>query len=282
MKLSELRQKFEKELSLIYSKSEIDLIFYSIAEKITRKPKSILRLALDEEWHEFEDRKKLFMLYLLQLKSRMPFQYVLGETEFYGLKFFVNKNVLIPRPETEELIEWILADRPNTESRIIDLGTGSGCIAVVLKNKIPDAEVWAMDASKKALNCAQTNSDYHRTEINFFQDNLLKMDFDPLPKFDIIVSNPPYISIAEKESMDFSVVGFEPKKALFVKDENPLIFYERIAEMGLKKLNPDGKIYVEINQNLGEETKAIFSALYPKVELRKDISGNYRMIRAGI
>ncbi|MGB6093729.1 MAG: peptide chain release factor N(5)-glutamine methyltransferase [Moheibacter sp.] len=282
MKLSELKQKFENELSGIYSKSEIDLIFYSIAEKIVRKPKSILRLALDEEWHEFEDKKKLFVLYLLQLKSGMPFQYVLGETEFYGLKFFVSKNVLIPRPETEELIEWILADRPKPNSRIIDLGTGSGCIAVVLKNKLQDSEVWAMDASKKALNCAQTNSDYHRTEINFFHDNLLKMDFDPLPKFDVIVSNPPYISITEKESMDFSVVGFEPKKALFVKDENPLIFYQKIAEMGLKKLNPDGRIYVEINQNLAEETKDIFLALYPKVELKKDISGNYRMIRAAI
>lgn len=282
MKLSELKQIFEKELDSIYSKSEIETLFFWTAEKIVRKPKSILRLAMDEEWHEFDDKKSLFLFCLMELKKRKPIQYVLGETEFFGLKFFVNPNVLIPRPETEELVEWILDDRPAPDARIIDLCTGSGCIAVALKKMLPDADVWAMDVSQKALNTAQTNSDYHRTEINFFCDDLLKTDPDPLPKFDIIVSNPPYVAISEKENMDVSVVEFEPQKALFVKDEDPLIFYRKIAEMGLKKLNPDGRIYVEINQNLAEETKEIFLEKYSAVELKKDISGNDRMIRAEI
>lgn len=279
MKLSALKKKFEIELNQIYSKSEIDTIFYWTAEKIVRKPQSILRLALDEEWHEFEERKNIFWLYLLELKQKKPFQYVLGETEFYGFRFFVNKDVLIPRPETEELIEWILDDKPKPNSSIIDLGTGSGCIAVTLKKMLPNAEVWAMDISEKALKTAKTNSDYHQIEINFLCNNLLEMDFEPLPKFDLIVSNPPYIAKSEKSTMDESVYGFEPEKALFVPDKDPLVFYRRIAEIGQKKLNQGGKIYVEINQKLAEETQSLFLDYFTEVELRKDISGNYRMIR---
>lgn len=279
MKLSELKEKFEKELKEIYSPAETDLIFFWIAEKIIGKPQSILKLALGEEWHEFEEKKNLFLFYLLELKSRKPVQYLLGETEFYGFRFFVNPSVLIPRPETEELIEWILSENQKANSKIIDLGTGSGCIAVVLKKNLPEATVYALDLSEKAIETAKINSGYHQTDIQFVCDDLLTMDFSFLPIFDIIVSNPPYIAETEKEKMDKTVVKNEPAVALFVKDDDPLIFYRKIALLGLEKLSPKGKIFVEINQNLAKETKEMFQKLYKNVELKKDISGNYRMIK---
>lgn len=279
MKLSELKEKFEKELKEIYSPAETDLIFFWIAEKIIGKPQSILKLALGEEWHEFEEKKNLFLFYLLELKSRKPVQYLLGETEFYGFRFFVNPSVLIPRPETEELIEWILSENQKANSKIIDLGTGSGCIAVVLKKNLPEATVYALDLSEKAIETAKINSGYHQTEIQFVCDDLLTMDFSFLPIFDIIVSNPPYIAETEKGKMDKTVVKNEPTVALFVKDDDPLIFYRKIALLGLEKLSPKGKIFVEINQNLAKETKEMFQKLYKNVELKKDISGNYRMIK---
>lgn len=280
MKLAELKSLYEKELKGVYTDAEIDLIFYWISEKITGKPRSILKLALEEEWHEFEDKKNLFIFHLLDLKRGKPIQYVLGETEFFGLRFFVNPGVLIPRPETEELVEWILNEQPAPTDRIVDLGTGSGCIAVSLKNKLPQNEIWALDVSEKALETARINAAYHSCEINFLNDDFLKMDFDRLPKFDIIVSNPPYIAISEKQQLDPVVVNNEPATALFVDDTDPLIFYRKIVDFGLKNLNPGGRIYVEINQNLAEETFAIFNEAFDETELKKDISGNFRMIRA--
>ena len=205
MKLSELKKKYEQELAGIYTSSEISTIFFWIAEKIIRKPQSILKLALEEEWSEFEDRKNLFYFYLIDLKKQKPIQYILGETEFYGRRFFVNPSVLIPRPETEELIEWIISDKPQPGNKIIDLGTGSGCIPIVLKKELPETEVWAMDVSSKALNTAQINADYNQAEVLFFRENLLEMDFNLMPDFDIIVSNPPYIAEKEREMISRSV-----------------------------------------------------------------------------
>ncbi|MFA5620429.1 MAG: peptide chain release factor N(5)-glutamine methyltransferase [Weeksellaceae bacterium] len=280
MKLADLRKLFRDELKTIYSSSESDILFFRLAEKIIRKPESMLRLALEEEWPEFEERKNLFLLYLLELKKHKPFQYVIGETEFYGMKFFVNENVLIPRPETEELIEWILNDASNSQLKIIDIGTGSGCIPVVLKKQMPAAEIYALDFSEKALNLAKINADYHQTEIHFLQDDFLNMHFDSLPEFDIIVSNPPYISENEKSGMDANVVKFEPHAALFVPDDHVLIFYERIIEFAQQKLKSNGNIYVEINQNLAHETEELFQNNFKNTVLKKDISGNFRMIKS--
>lgn len=281
MKLADLRKLFRDELKTIYSSSESDILFFRLAEKIIRKPESMLRLALEEEeWPEFEERKNLFLLYLLELKKHKPFQYVIGETEFYGMKFFVNENVLIPRPETEELIEWILNDASNSQLKIIDIGTGSGCIPVVLKKQMPAAEIYALDFSEKALNLAKINADYHQTEIHFLQDDFLNMHFDSLPEFDIIVSNPPYISENEKSGMDANVVKFEPHAALFVPDDHALIFYERIIEFAQQKLKSNGNIYVEINQNLAHETEELFQNNFKNTVLKKDISGNFRMIKS--
>lgn len=280
MKLLELQNTYQKELQSIYSSSEIDRIFFWIAEKILDKPEHILRLALEEEWWEFEEKKNQFLFKLVLLKDHTPIQYILGETEFYGMKFFVNENVLIPRPETEELVEWILKDVKNAGLKIIDIGTGSGCIPIVLKKNLPNASVWAMDFSEKAIETAQINADYHQTDIQFLQNDFLHMNFKELPEFDLIVSNPPYIGETEKNEMDENVVKFEPHSALFVPDENPLIFYEKIVEFAKQKLKPNGKIFVEINQNLARETKELFQNNFENTELKKDISENFRMIKA--
>lgn len=280
MKLIELKNLFQKELIEIYSESEIDSIFFWIAEKNLEKPASMLKLALHEEWTEFEENKNRFLFQLMQLKDHKPFQYVLGETEFYGLKFFVNENVLIPRPETEELVEWILSDNPNFDGKIIDIGTGSGCIPITLKKHLHSAKISALDFSEKAIETAKNNAGFHQTEIEFIHADFLKMDFADLTKFDIIVSNPPYIAEFERNSMDKNVLEFEPDFALFVPDDDALIFYERIIEFAENNLNPNGKIYVEINQNLAKETEELFQKNFKFVELKRDISGNFRMIKA--
>lgn len=280
MKLLDLKNQYQKELKSMYSESEIDAIFFWVAEKIIDKPQSILKLALNEEWHEFNERKLLFQLKLLDLKYGKPLQYVLGETEFYGMKFFVNENVLIPRPETEELIEWILNENKDPFVNIIDIGTGSGCIPIVLKKNLKEAEVVSIDVSEKALDLAKINADYHNAPINFLKLDFLNDDLNNLGKFDTIVSNPPYIAQKEEVDMKNSVKKHEPNIALFVPDHDPLIFYKKIIEFAKNNLKPNGKIFVEINQNLAEETKDLFLKNYKIVELKKDISGNDRMICA--
>lgn len=286
MKLIALKTQFHKELKSIYSESEIETIFFWIAEKILDKPVSMLKLALNEEWLEFEENRNRFLFKLMELKSHKPIQYVLGESEFYSLKFLVNENVLIPRPETEELVEWILNDFNSHSGQheetinVIDIGTGSGCIPVTLKKHLPYTKIHALDFSEKALEVAKNNAGFHQTEIQFIHADFLNMDFSNLPDFDIIVSNPPYISENEKGSMDKNVTDFEPASALFVPNNNPLVFYERIIEFAQEKLNPNGKIYVEINQDLANETEELFRNNFKKVELKKDISGNFRMLKA--
>jgi len=280
MNLKEILTTFKEELAEIYSNSEIEFIFFWLAEKNLERPASLLKLAVDDEWDKVQESNARFIFQLIELKKHTPFQYVIGETEFYGLNFFVNENVLIPRPETEELIEWILQDNPNFSGKMLDIGTGSGCIPITLKKHITNAEIYALDFSEKALQTAQNNAGFHQTEIEFIQMDFLNFDENKLPKLDIIISNPPYIAESEKSEMHENVLKFEPNSALFVPDQNPLIFYQKIAEFAQMNLNPNGQIYLEINQKLGLETENIFKNLGYETELRKDISGNYRMIKA--
>lgn len=255
-------------------------MFYWIAEKIIGKPSSILKLALEEEWYEFEEKKNQFLFQLMLLREKKPIQYIFGETEFYGLRFFVNENVLIPRPETEELIEQILLSHPKSQVKILDIGTGSGCIPIVLKKHLPQSSVSAIDVSEKALELAKVNAEYHQTDIDFLHMDFLRDPTKDLPKFDIIVSNPPYIAQSEADEIFDQVKNFEPKIALFVPDENPLIFYQKIADFAQNHLHADGKIFVEINQHLGKATQTIFEKQYKQVKLIKDLSGNDRIIIA--
>lgn len=279
MTLKEILNDYKSELKEIYTPSEIEFIFFALAEKNLDKPASMLKLALGEAWYEFDEQKSRFIFQLQALKSLQPYQYVIGETEFYGLKFFVNSNVLIPRPETEELVEWILADNPNFSGKIIDIGTGSGCIPITLKKNLSQAEIFALDVSSGALEVAQNNAGFHDVAIQFVEQDFLNFDSSLFGKFDIIVSNPPYIAQSESVEMHPTVLEFEPNSALFVPDAQPLVFYEKIAEFAQNHLNESGKIYIEINQKLGKETEEVFQQVGFKTQLKKDISGNDRMIK---
>jgi release factor glutamine methyltransferase len=216
--------------------------------------------------------------------KREPVQYILGETEFYGLNFKVKPGVLIPRPETEELVELILKDTDKNKSlNILDIGTGSGCIAISLAKKLVRAKVTALDISENALSIARENAEINKTVVDFQQIDIL--NFQPsdkdFGKYEVMVSNPPYVCISEKTEMEKHVLDHEPHLALFVDDENPLIFYRAITEMAIMMLTKNGGLYFEINSHLGAETqKMIQQYPFSKVELFQDLSGRDRMIRA--
>ncbi len=214
------------------------------------------------------------------LNQNQPVQYILGHEEFMGLDFEVNTAVLIPRPETEELVQWILDDYGKSNTlKIVDIGTGSGCIAISLKKNIPNASVDAIDISESALKTAQKNALKNKTNVHFFQADILEHIFTE--RYDVIVSNPPYVMYKEKKEMNKNVLDYEPEKALFVGNDNPLLFYRRIIYLALHHLNNSGTLYFEINESLAEETLALFeSEDWYKTELRKDIRGKFRMIKA--
>ena len=218
---------------------------------------------------------------LSRLQKNEPIQYVLGKETFCGLDFEVNSNVLIPRPETRELVEWIVADRKlDASCRILDIGTGSGCISVSLAKFLSGAEVEAWDISEGALEVARRNAVRNAVEVLFRQQDVLYA----LPgdtRYDVIVSNPPYITEKEKLDMDANVLDWEPFTALFVPDADPLLFYRKIAELGLSMLNIGGALYFEINRAYGQETVSMLEGLsYKQIELRKDEWGNDRMVKA--
>ena len=214
-----------------------------------------------------------------RLKKQEPIQYILGYSDFCGLRFKVTPATLIPRPETSELVEWVANEATGSES-ILDIGTGSGCIAVSLAHKLPQSKVTAWDISNEALAVASENSKENGQTVAFEQVDILA--YEPTgEQFDIIVSNPPYIKKNEKEAMHSNVLDWEPHTALFVPDSDPLLFYCAIAEKGLTILKPGGRLYFEINRAHGKETVEMLAALgYTNIELRKDFAENERMIRA--
>ena len=213
-----------------------------------------------------------------QLRQHRPLQYVLGETECCGYLFHVDENVLIPRPETEELVRWITADWHGKTPRILDIGTGSGVIAVSLARNLPGAIVSALDVSPGALAVARENAGRNGANVTFTQADILK-EF-PEGTFDVIVSNPPYVRESEKERMRRNVLDYEPHRALFVPDGDPLLFYRRIAAIGTRQLDSGGALYVEINESCGPQTADLMSeAGYADIELRTDIFGKDRMLK---
>lgn len=218
-----------------------------------------------------------------RLLTHEPVQYVLNESWFYGFKFYVDRNVLIPRPETEELVEWIIADCkfPTDDLKILDIGTGSGCIPIILKKELSTAETWSCDISEAALKVAKKNAITNNTDINFLQlDFLDKQQWEQLRCFDLIVSNPPYIPEKNKEEMQANVLQYEPATALFVQDNDPLVFYKAIAEFGKTHLNKNGSIYLEIHESLGEAILQLFGENGYITKLKKDMQGKDRMIKA--
>lgn len=284
MNIKNYRTQFIQELSPIYDAGEAESFFYLILED--KKQLKRIDLALNPYLTFSNEEIQLWNLILEQLKQEIPVQYLLGKTSFYGLEFEVNENVLIPRPETEELVEWIIGDcfvpRNDKKVRILDIGTGSGCIAVSLAKNILNAEVFAIDVSEKALATAQKNAEINEVNITFLLKNILETE-DLEQQFDIIVSNPPYVRELEKVEIKKNVLDNEPHLALFVDDNDALIFYRKIAELALKNLSPNGQLFFEINQYLGKEMMELLKKMnFKNIELRKDIYGNDRMIRGTI
>lgn len=218
---------------------------------------------------------------LTRLERFEPIQYIIGEVQFCGLDFKVTPAVLIPRPETAELVEWIAGDcscRPDV--RVLDIGTGSGCIAVSLASRLEEAKVTAWDISPQALSVARQNAQVNRVAVDFCEVDVLQDDLPELT-VDVLVSNPPYIAERERVDMERNVLDYEPELALFVPDDDPLLFYRRIAHVGKKVLVSGGNLYFEINRAYGKETADLLESLgYHSVELRKDLLGNNRMIKA--
>lgn len=301
VKIRDYRTQFIQKLSPIYDSGEAESFFYLILEEKNHLKR--IDLALNPDLTFSNEEVQLWNSILEQLKLEIPIQYILGTTSFYGLAFEVNPDVLIPRPETEELVEWIVqctryevrgtkSDDVRRVIKILDIGTGSGCIAISLAKNILNAQVFAIDVSEKALASARKNAIMNQVEINFIKTDILKTDdlqilptsYFAIPTyFDIIVSNPPYVRELEKEEIKKNVLDNEPHLALFVEDNDALIFYKKIAELAQKNLSPNGQLFFEINQYLGKETIDLIEKMgFKNIELRKDIYGNDRMIRGRI
>ncbi|MFV8342387.1 peptide chain release factor N(5)-glutamine methyltransferase [Flavobacterium sp. XS2P39] len=282
MKIKEYRAQFIEELTPIYDVEEAESFFYLILEEKNQLKR--IDLALHPDLVFSQEEMTIWNSILEPLKMEIPIQYLLGKTSFYGLDFEVNENVLIPRPETEELVEWIIKATSKSEKshalKILDIGTGSGCIAISLARNIPNAKVFAIDVSEKALTTARKNAEINSVKVTFIKKNILEAE-DLEQQFDIIVSNPPYIRNLEKVEIKKNVLDHEPHLALFVEDNDALIFYKKIADLAQKNLLPNGQLYFEINQYLGKEMIALLEKMnFKNIELRKDIYGNDRMTKA--
>ncbi|MEM7186921.1 MAG: peptide chain release factor N(5)-glutamine methyltransferase [Bacteroidota bacterium] len=252
------------------------ILNYSRLDTVTRAHESVS-----------EEKRIAFMDAIERLKQFEPVQYITGSTEFFGMPFHVNKHALIPRPETEELVSWILDDQkaygdlPDSEVpvRVLDVGTGSGCIAIALASQLPRALVTGLDVSEEVLYLAQSNAALNHVEVQFEHTDIL-MTSTLKHSYDVIVSNPPYVRASDKELMHANVLEFEPHTALFVSDEDPLLFFKRIGMLAIGHLQPHGRLYFEINEYLGEElVTAMHDLGFSKVELRKDFLGKDRMLR---
>lgn len=282
MTLKELKSYFKLSLFETYPITEIDSFFYLLAAEFLQlspvetvlKAEEVIDKKIQQKWFDAISR----------LTNHEPIQYIIGTTEFYGLPFQVNPNILIPRPETEELVEHILKEvshYPDKKLKILDIGTGSGCIAVTLAKHLPKAEVSAMDVSKEALKTAMTNAVINDVNLHKIHADILQLQSLP-NHYDIIVSNPPYIRYSEKKMMKKNVLNFEPEIALFVDDSDPLLFYRKIAQLARKHLRENGWLFFEISEFFGEEVMNLLKDEgFPKIQLLRDIYDKNRMIKAG-
>ncbi|MBI6116451.1 peptide chain release factor N(5)-glutamine methyltransferase [Salegentibacter maritimus] len=278
MKLKAQKELFLETLEKDYPVEEVLSFFFLLTEAFLGVRR--LDLALDPDLEIEPANIGRFENALARLKNHEPIQYIIGETEFFGLTFSVDNNVLVPRPETEELVQWVLEDFALEEKslKILDIGTGSGCIAISLARHLPKAKVSALDISDKALEIAKANAKNNEVEISFIQQDILKTE-TLSGHWDIIVSNPPYVRELEKKEMQRNVLDHEPETALYVKDQDPLLFYNKITKLAKKALNPKAKLYFEINQYLAEETKTMMQKQGFICEKRKDLFGNFRMLK---
>ena len=267
MRLKTILDNFHSELDDNYGKEEVNSFFDLLMEHCLGTKR--IQLVLNPEYVITNVQKELFLDALVDLKNNKPVQYIIGETEFYGLPFKVNESTLIPRPETEELVDWVITsfDKQNEEAqfKILDIGTGSGCIAISLAKNLPEKNVHALDVSKDALQTAKQNAELNGVEVAFIQDDILNSNFSPLPVFDVIVSNPPYVRNLEKVEIKSNVLDNEPHLALFVDDENPLQFYKAICEFAQNNLKEAGVLYFEINEYFRSGNDSTFRRIWFQV-----------------
>ena len=290
MKLKAIQNIFHKELDATYTKEEVDSFFYMLIANYCGV--SRLSLAMQPDY-QMDDDTKLFDALAL-LKQQKPIQYLLGETEFYGLSFKVNEYTLIPRPETEELVQWVFDELTIKNEkliitdkvlRILDIGTGSGCVAISLAKHLSKAKVYAVDISEEALLVAKANAEINHVDVTFLNVDILNTDTWEIVfkdfEFDVIVSNPPYVREQEKQMMKPNVLDNEPHLALFVKDDNPLLFYEAISRFAVDKLSRRGLLFFEINEHLGNEmVNLLHRHHFSNIELKQDIFNKDRMVKA--
>jgi release factor glutamine methyltransferase len=274
--------EFKTKLRGLYSVQETDAITSLVLSDITGLSKANLKAFNDTVLDETQT--ETLTLTLKQLATGMPVQYILGHTEFYGLDYLVNPSVLIPRPETEELVEWILSSTGDHDAlNILDIGTGSGCIPITIKTQLANSKLFAIDISEAALDMAQRNADLHKVEVTFVEADALNLTAPVISSqlYNIIVSNPPYVTNTDKLQMHRNVTGFEPHTALFVPDNDPLLFYDAIADFATSHLVNDGYLFFEINESYGAETvNMLKNKGFSNVELRQDMAGKDRIIKA--
>ena len=292
MLLKQYKTHFFDLLKNIQDEQEIESFFFILTEYLHNLKR--IDVALNPDFEISDAAIEKWNAILAELQQEKPIQYITGEAWFYGLQFEVNENTLIPRPETEELVEWIIESQKSKvksqKFEILDIGTGTGCIPISLKANLPHVNVSAIDVSEKALEVARRNAVSNKVEINFIQTNILEVEdlsqlqtpnFQLPTSFDIIVSNPPYVRNLEKQEIKKNVLDYEPHLALFVEDTDALLFYRKIAQLALKNLSPKGLLFFEINQYLGKETVELLENLgFKNIELKKDIYGNDRMVKS--
>lgn len=271
-------QYIKKELQGIYPLHEIEAFTRLMFENVCGMSYTDLILNKNKtiESDNFGKIKEI----VSRLKAYEPIQYILGETDFCGLTIQVNPSVLIPRPETEELVALIVSENYYDSPYILDIGTGSGCISLALKTKIPDARLDSIDISEAAIETAKVNGKLCQQKVNFFRFNIYKWEELIWPKYDIIVSNPPYVRNSEKIQMQKNVLHYEPENALFVSDEDPLIYYRTIAQFAKKNIKKSGRLYFELNENLAFELKKMLNNMhFTSIKIFKDINKKNRMLR---
>ena len=281
MLLKQYKNHFFEALKSVHDVNEIESFFFILIEYFHNLKR--IDLALNPDFEISDEEVLKWEAIISDLKTEKPIQYSIGETWFYDSKFYVNEHTLIPRPETEELVDWIIKTHKSKDKidklAVLDIGTGTGCIPISLKKNIPQAEVFAIDVSEEALKIAHKNAETNQVQINFILQNILETK-DLNQNFDVIVSNPPYVRNLEKQEIKKNVLEFEPHLALFVEDTDALLFYRKIAQLALKNLTANGLLFFEINQYLGKETVELLEELgFKNIELKKDIYGNDRMIK---
>ena len=280
MTFAELKAHIHNCLQPLYPKSEINSFYFILLQHYGNYTTADVLANADTLLTD--NIKQSIQQAITELQTAKPIQYILGETEFFSNRFFVDENVLIPRPETEELVDWVLQEYPDKSEKIklLDVGTGSGCIAISLAKALPNAVVTAIDVSEGALKVAKRNAELNSVVTYFLQQDILRIETLP-NKYDIIISNPPYVRELEKKEIRHNVLEYEPHLALFVPDNNPLLFYDKIATLAQQSLNTNGSLFFEINQYLGQEMQTLLEQKhFTEITLRQDLFGNDRMIKA--